>query len=328
MDYSKLNDYDITRVCLEILRPYIAEDAQATPQGYLTADLERCGFDTTGKVHMELHTIASAPAKGLRTIDGYQLANYCTTHPVPLGTIWRNLRALFFAYCYTMDMALAKIQDRQDIEGIDPGQYLTRYQQQWIEHWDSVQQPIEYAAAILLREHNQTAAEREALALVQAHCEYWDPLGDLQQVVAEEMDPQDIAQLWQAIDGEPAAAETTTPEPVTPAPSFAACIQYRDTARLLERLHQLIDQETSPASVGAIFYRALSLGYLKRYPGWRAMCAEFPNVAKLSRSGIYNYMPREAEPDAVLLKAQAIIIFAGEDEKRCEDICHSKDKKD
>ena len=45
MDYSKLNDYDTTRVCLEILRPYIAEDAQTTPQGYLTADLERCGFE-------------------------------------------------------------------------------------------------------------------------------------------------------------------------------------------------------------------------------------------------------------------------------------------
>ena len=300
MDYSKLNDLDAVRVCLEILRPHCAASAYRTGAEYLTADLDRCGLSGNSRAHITLHLIAKAPEATQCPIYGLQLANYCTSHHHPLRNLWEWLRAFYHAYGYAMQMA---------IERLDTAEAAANWLENWHARWESVQQPIEDAAALLLERRDLTHAERTQTALVAAHCKHPHPAEDAPEILASLVDRETIAA---ALENLTKSQQRRAAAPV----QFCACVQYADSERLLERLHELIDHETSPASVGAIFYRARTLRYLKRNPTQREWESEFPNTKAMSHSSITNYMPVEPAAYNVDKKAAQITIFAKEDAKR------------
>ena len=97
-------------------------------------------------------------------------------------------------------------------------------------------------------------------------------------------------------------------------PSFQSIIQYRDKDGLLKRLHELIDDEKSPARVGAILYRA-SKGdygepYLKEPPTEEMFKSEFPLFKYNNWQAIHNYAnPSEKNENKAMAKAKAIVIF-------------------
>ena len=103
-------------------------------------------------------------------IYGLQLANYCTSHHHPLRNLWEWLRAFYHAYGYAMQMA---------IERLDTAEAAANWLENWHARWESVQQPIEDAAALLLAGKVTTkdgqrvklsGEERERIELVQAQC--------------------------------------------------------------------------------------------------------------------------------------------------------------
>ena len=92
-------------------------------------------------------------------------------------------------------------------------------------------------------------------------------------------------------------------------PSFRSLIQHPDKDGLLKRLHDLIDKETRPSMVGAIFLRASAAfeSLLKEMPGEKEVCAEFPNCEKMEWRSIVNYMNSNSQK--ALDKANKLYIF-------------------
>ena len=90
-------------------------------------------------------------------------------------------------------------------------------------------------------------------------------------------------------------------------PNFLHLILHSEPKKLLERLHQLID-EKSGAEVGAVLMRAQQKGYLIKVPTQAEFRSEFALVGKWN--AIHNYMNDNNEK--ALAKANKIIIFEGE----------------
>ena len=300
MEYSKLNDLDAVRVCLEIMRPHCAASAYRTGAEYIAADIERCGLSANGRAYISLRLESKAPEAVQCPIYGLQLANYCTSRRHDLRNLWEWLRAFYHAYGYAMQRAIA---DR------DTAEAAANWLENWHTRWESVQQPIADAAAILLERRDLAPAERTLTALVLGHCRHPHPAEDAPEILASLVDREAIAAALENL-AKPQQRRAAAPA------LFSACVQYSDCDRLLERLHELIDQETSPASVGAIFYRARTLRYLKRNPTQSEWEAEFPNTKAMSRSAITNYMPVDGCADNIARKAEQITIFDKEDRKR------------
>lgn len=326
MEYSKLNDLDAVRVCLEIMRPHCAASAYRTGSEYIAADIERCGLSANGRAYISLRLESKAPEAVQCPIYGLQLANYCTSRSHDLRNVWEWLRAFYHAYGYAMQMAIA---DR------DTAEAAANWLENWHTRWESVQQPIADAAALLLAGKVTTkdgqrvklsGEERERIELVQAQCSLYSEytkgrnfdIEHKHRRTAAEDAPEILASL---VDREAiAAALENLAKPLqrrAAAPvQFCACVQYANSERLLKRLHELIDHETSPASVGAIFYRARTLRYLKRNPTQSEWEAEFPKTKEMTHSAITNYMPVDGCTDSIARKAEQITIFDKEDRER------------
>ncbi len=92
-------------------------------------------------------------------------------------------------------------------------------------------------------------------------------------------------------------------------PSFRSIIQHPDKDGLLKRLHELIDEETSPAMVGAILLRASAAfeSLIKRMPTQQEFDEEFPLFKYNNWQAIHNYTNLN-NPNA-LGKANKIVIF-------------------
>lgn len=94
----------------------------------------------------------------------------------------------------------------------------------------------------------------------------------------------------------------------TPISSFRSLIQYHDKEKLIQRLHELIDDEKSPAMVGAILLNAWKLKkYLKKCPTQKEFYDEFPNCQYNNWESIRKYT--DGESNNALLKADNIVIF-------------------
>lgn len=90
-------------------------------------------------------------------------------------------------------------------------------------------------------------------------------------------------------------------------PKFPHLILHKEPEKLLERLHQLID-EKSGAEVGAVLMRAQQKGYLIKVPTQAEFESEF--TLNGSWNAIHNYMNDNNQK--ALAKANKIIIFEGE----------------
>ena len=90
-------------------------------------------------------------------------------------------------------------------------------------------------------------------------------------------------------------------------PSFRVIIQHPDKDGLLKRLHELIDDETSSAMVGATFLRAYHECYIKRMPTQREFDEEFPKFKYNNWQAIHKYM--KITDNKALDKAKGIVIF-------------------
>lgn len=90
--------------------------------------------------------------------------------------------------------------------------------------------------------------------------------------------------------------------------SFRAIIQYHDKDGLIKRLHELIDEETSPAMVGAILLRASVFdGLIKRKPTRQEFDDEFHLFKYKNWQSVHNYMDEGSQK--ALAKANKIVIF-------------------
>lgn len=266
MDYSKLNDLDAVRVCLEILRPHCAASAYRTGAEYLTADLDRCGLSGNSRAHITLHLIAKAPEATQCPIYGLQLANYCTSHHHPLRNLWEWLRAFYHAYGYAMQMA---------IERLDTAEAAANWLENWHARWESVQQPIEDAAALLLERRDLTHAERTQTALVAAHCKHPHPAEDAPEILASLVDRETIAAALENLT-KPQQRRAAAPVQFSDIVSAKA----KDKAALLEWLHTQIDGKGG-ACVAAHILALYDAQYLvKKNPTQQAFAAEFPECGK------------------------------------------------
>lgn len=289
MEYSKLNDLDAVRVCLEIMRPHCAASAYRTGAEYIAADLERCGLSANRRAHISLRLESKAPEAMQCPIYGLQLANYYTSRSHDLRNVWEWLRAFYHAYGYAMQMAIAE-RDSADA--------AANWLENWHTRWESVQQPIADAAAILLdpkdlepadRERIKLSGkERERLELVQARCNLYSDytigrnfdIEHKHRRTAAEDAPEILASL---VDRETiAAALENLAKPQqrrAAAPALFSDIvsaKAKDKAALLEWLHTQIDRRGG-AFVAAHILALYDAQYLvTKNPTQQAFAAEFP----------------------------------------------------
>lgn len=292
MEYSKLNDLDAARVCLEILRPHCAASAYKTGAEYLAADLDRCGLSGNSRAYISLRLESKTPEAVQCPIYGLQLANYCTSRSHDLRNLWEWLRAFYHAYGYAMQMAIA---DR------DTAEAAANWLENWHTRWESVQQPIADAAALLLAGKVTTkdgqrvklsGEERERIELVQAQCSLYSEytigrnfdIEHKHRRTAAEDAPEILASL---VDREAiAAALENLAKPQqrrAAAPALFSDIvsaKAKDKAALLEWLHTQIDGKGG-ACVAAHILALYDAQYLvKKNPTQQAFAAEFPECGK------------------------------------------------
>lgn len=261
MDYSKLNDLDAVRVCLEILRPHCAASAYRTGAEYLTADLDRCGLSGNSRAHITLYLVAAAPEAAQCPIYGLQLANYCTSHHHPLRNLLEWLRAFYHAYGYAMQIA---------IERLDTAEAAANWLENWHARWESVQQPIEDAAALLLERRDLTHAERSLTALVLAHCKHPHPAEDAPEILASLVDRETIAAVLENLTKQ---QQKRAAAPVQFVNIINDAQVYPDA--LLKWLHTKIDGQGG-ACVAAHLIALREIDLLKMRPRPAMFAAEFP----------------------------------------------------
>ena len=266
MEYSKLNDLDAVRVCLEILRPHCAASAYRTGAEYLAADLDRCGLSGNSRAYISLRLESKAPEAVQCPIYGLQLANYCTSRSHDLRNLWEWLRAFYHAYGYAMQMAIA---DR------DTAEAAANWLENWHTRWESVQQPIADAAAILLERRDLAPAERTLTALVLGHCRHPHPAEDAPEILASLVDREAIAAALENL-AKPQQRRAAAPALFSDIVSAKA----KDKAALLEWLHTQIDGKGG-ACVAAHILALYDAQYLvKKNPTQQAFAAEFPECGK------------------------------------------------
>lgn len=309
MEYSKLNDLDAVRVCLEIMRPHCAASAYRTGAEYLTADLERCGLSGNSRAHITLHLVAAAPEAAQCPIYGLQLANYCTRHHHPLRNLWEWLRAFYHAYGYAMQMAIARL---------DTAEAAANWLENWHARWECVQQPIEDAAALLLERRDLTPEERRGIELVQAHCSLYSEctigsnfnIEHKHRHTAEEDAPEILASL---VDREAIASaleNLTKPQRkrATAPVQFSDIVtaKAKDKAALLKWLHTQIDGKGG-AFVAAHIIALHDAKYITtKNPTKKAFCAEFPECRKWESIAKYlqpMHPPKRPSPSDIYIPA-------------------------
>lgn len=90
--------------------------------------------------------------------------------------------------------------------------------------------------------------------------------------------------------------------------SFSDIIQYPDKKKLLQRLHELIDN-VSGAAIGSVIYRACHIDhYLTREPKYGEYIQEFGEITKGKWQAIYNYFHFDDDNNK-MAKASNIVIF-------------------
>ena len=95
----------------------------------------------------------------------------------------------------------------------------------------------------------------------------------------------------------------------TNAGTFSDIIQYPDKEKLLQRLHELIDN-VSGAAVGSVIYRACHIDhYLTREPKYAEYIQEFGEITKQKWQAIYNYFHFDDNDNNKMAKASNIVIF-------------------
>lgn len=292
MEYSKLNDLDAVRVCLEILRPHCAASAYRTGAEYLAADLDRCGLYGNSRAHIALHLVAAAPEAAQCPIYGLQLANYCTSHHHPLRNLWEWLRAFYHAYGYAMQMA---------IERLDTAEAAAKWLENWHTRWESVQQPIEDAAALLLERRDLTHAERTQTALVAAHCKHPHPAEDAPEILASLVDRETIAAALENLT-KPQQRRAAAPVQFSDIVSAKA----KDKAALIDWLHMQIDN-TGGAKVAARIIALYDAQYLvTKNPTQQAFVKEFPKCGKWESIAKYlqpMHPPKRPSPSDIYIPA-------------------------
>lgn len=262
MEYSKLNDLDAVRVCLEIMRPHCAASAYRTGAEYIAADLERCGLSANSRAHISLRLESKAPEAMQCPIYGLQLANYCTSRSHDLRNVWEWLRAFYHAYGYAMQMAIAE-RDNADA--------AANWLENWHTRWESVQQPIADAAAILLERKDLTPVERTLTALVLGHCRHPHAAEDAPEILASLVDRETIAAALENL-AKPQQRRAAAPALFSDIVSAKA----KDKAALLEWLHTQIDRRGG-AFVAAHILALYDAQYLvTKNPTQQAFAAEFP----------------------------------------------------
>ena len=99
--------------------------------------------------------------------------------------------------------------------------------------------------------------------------------------------------------------------------SFRDLIQYEDPDALLKRLHFLIDGKKRPMDIGLVICNAVHcMNYLKREPGQKEFCVEFPDAGKWTSIRKYFHMyddPEDKEKEKhdqdLSERASQIVIF-------------------
>lgn len=292
MEYSKLNDLDAVRVCLEILRPHCAASAYRTGAEYLAADLDRCGLSGNSRAHIALHLVAAAPEAAQCPIYGLQLANYCTSHHHPLRNLWEWLRAFYHAYGYAMQMA---------IERLDTAEAAAKWLENWHTRWESVQQPTEDAAALLLERRDLAPAERTLTALVLGHCRHPHPAEDAPEILASLVDREAIAAALENL-AKPQQSRAAAPALFRDIVNDAQV----DPEELLEWLHTQIDGKGG-AFVAAHLIALDEIDVLKMRPTPAMFAAEFPECGKWGSIAAYlkpKKRPKKPNPDKIEIPAE------------------------
>lgn len=292
MEYSKLNDLDAVRVCLEILRPHCAASAYRTGAEYLAADLDRCGLSGNSRAYISLRLESKAPEAVQCPIYGLQLANYCTSRSHDLRNLWEWLRAFYHAYGYAMQMAIA---DR------DTAEAAANWLENWHTRWESVQQPIEDAAAILLERRDLAPAERTLTALVLGHCRHPHPAEDAPEILASLVDREAIAAALENL-AKPQQRRAAAPALFRDIVNDAQV----DPEELLEWLHTQIDGKGG-AFVAAHLIALDEIDVLKMRPTPAMFAAEFPECGKWGSIAAYlkpKKRPKKPNPDKIEIPAE------------------------
>ena len=94
---------------------------------------------------------------------------------------------------------------------------------------------------------------------------------------------------------------------VVPTSEFTSIIQYTDKAKLLARLHELIDGNHG-AAVGAVLMQCKNKGYLTGNPTQAQFTSEFELIG--TWNAIHNYL--DDNNQTALDKANRIVIFEDE----------------
>ena len=292
MEYSKLNDLDAVRVCLEIMRPHCAASAYRTGAEYLAADLDRCGLSGNSRAYISLRLESKAPEAVQCHIYGLQLANYCTSRSHDLRNLWEWLRAFYHAYGYAMQMAIA---DR------DTAEAAANWLENWHTRWESVQQPIADAAAILLERRDLAPAERTLTALVLGHCRHPHPAEDAPEILASLVDRETIAAALENLT-KPQQRRAAAPAQFSDIVSAKA----KDKAALLKWLHTQIDGKGG-AFVAAYIIALHNAQYITtKNPTQQAFCAEFPECRKWESIAKYlqpMHPPKRPSPSDIYIPA-------------------------
>ena len=292
MEYSKLNDLDAVRVCLEIMRPHCAASAYRTGAEYIAADIERCGLSANGRAYISLRLESKAPEVVQCPIYGLQLANYCTSRSHDLRNLWEWLRAFYHAYGYAMQMAIA---DR------DTAEAAANWLKNWHTRWESVQQPIADAAAILLERRDLTPAERTLTALVLGHCRHPHPAEDAPESLASLVDREAIAAALENL-AKPQQRRAAAPALFRDIVNDAQV----DPEKLLEWLHTQIDGKGG-AFVAAHLIALDEIDVLKMRPTPAMFAAEFPECGKWGSIAAYlkpKKRPKKPNPDKIEIPAE------------------------
>lgn len=292
MEYSKLNDLDAVRVCLEIMRPHCAASAYRTGAEYIAADIERCGLSANGRAYISLRLESKAPEAVQCPIYGLQLANYCTSRSHDLRNLWEWLRAFYHAYGYAMQMAIA---DR------DTAEAAANWLENWHTRWESVQQPIADAAAILLERRDLAPAERTLTALVLGHCRHPHPAEDAPEILASLVDREAIAAALENL-AKPQQRRAAAPALFRDIVNDAQV----DPEELLEWLHTQIDGKGG-AFVAAHLIALDEIDVLKMRPTPAMFAAEFPECGKWGSIAAYlkpKKRPKKPNPDKIEIPAE------------------------
>lgn len=287
MEYSKLNDLDAVRVCLEIMRPHCAASAYRTGAEYIAADIERCGLSANGRAYISLRLESKAPEAVQCPIYGLQLANYCTSRRHDLRNLWEWLRAFYHAYGYAMQRAIA---DR------DTAEAAANWLENWHTRWESVQQPIADAAAILLERRDLAPAERTLTALVLGHCRHPHPAEDAPEILASLVDREAIAAALENL-AKPQQRRAAAPALFRDIVNDAQV----DPEELLEWLHTQIDGKGG-AFVAAHLIALDEIDVLKMRPTPAMFAAEFPECGKWGSIAAYlkpKKRPKKPNPDKI-----------------------------